>query len=380
MSWHPIRIEQAPPRPGWQRRVEESGLTFHSPDGQPYWDEGRHVVLGMESAEVLEAAANELHELCLEACDVIVRNGWWEKLAIPVQAVPLVEASWQARDPHLYGRFDFAWTGKGQPKLLEYNADTPTSLLEASIIQWDWLQDVHPKGDQLNSLHEALVARWKEFPESSAHFACSWDHLEDRQTAAYLAETAEQAGKAVELLDMEEIGVGPDGRFTDPGEQVIERLFKLYPWEWMTDELFFERVREQRSIFLEPPWKMLLSNKSLLPVLWELFPNHRLLLPAYFEEGRLPSWPGYVAKPRFGREGANVKIVQSGRVVEETGGDWTDAGFVYQEQTELFQQDGRHCVWGLWMIGDECRGLSVRADASRITGNNSRFLAHRIEG
>ncbi|MCH1921981.1 glutathionylspermidine synthase family protein, partial [Shewanella sp. A3A] len=111
-----------------------------------------------------------------------------------------------------------------------------------AVIQWQWLEDVAPDGDQLNSIHEALVERWKIFPEQMIHFACVCDNLEDRQTIAYLAETAEQAGKSVELMDMGEIGFSEGGRFTDPSERSIERLFKHYPWEWMVEDPFFAEI------------------------------------------------------------------------------------------------------------------------------------------
>ncbi|CCJ76861.1 Similarity with glutathionylspermidine synthase, group 1 [Cronobacter muytjensii 530] len=35
---------------------------------------------------------------------------------------------------------DFVWTGQGPVKLLEYNADTPTSLYESAYFQWQWLK------------------------------------------------------------------------------------------------------------------------------------------------------------------------------------------------------------------------------------------------
>jgi len=131
------------------------------------------------------------------------------------------------------------------------------------------------------------VARWRGLPEPTIHFACAWDLLEDRQTIAYLAETAEQAGKSVVLLDMTEIGFSPEGRFTDAVELPIERLFKLYPWEWLAAEPFFAEIGQERGRFVEPAWKMMLSNKGLLPILWELNPGHPLLLPAVPTRGDL---------------------------------------------------------------------------------------------
>ena len=377
MMKSPIRLETRAPRPGWQERVEAAGLIWHGAGGEPYWTEDSNLVFTLEAAEVLEDAANELHALCLHACGEIVRRGWWERLAIPESVIGMVQTSWLVGDPALYGRFDLAWDGSGTPKLLEYNADTPTSLLEAAVIQWQWLEDVAPEGDQLNSLHEALVERWKNFAEPSVHFACVWENLEDRQTIAYLAETAEQAGKSVELLDMSEIGFSEEGRFTDPSEKPIARLFKLYPWEWMAAEPFFAEIGQERARFTEPAWKMMLSNKAILPILWELNPGHPLLLPAFDSRDALGSVERWVEKPFFGREGSGVSVHSRGPYHSPAN---PGVQTVYQQHAPLFQAGGQHVVWGLWMVGDECRGLSSRGDASPVTGNLSRFLPHRIEG
>ncbi|MGC4013899.1 MAG: glutathionylspermidine synthase family protein [Luteolibacter sp.] len=381
MPDHPIRIQERLRRHNWKERVEQAGLTWHSADGQPYWAEGRHVTLSLAAAEVLEDAANELHHLCLRACDEIIARGWWDRLAIPSAAIPVIEESWHTGDVSLYGRFDLAWNGQGPPKLLEYNADTPTSLLEAAVIQWQWLEDTAPHLDQLNSLHEALVERWSLFPEPLIHFACVWDSHEDRQTIAYLAETAEQAGKETVMLGMHEVGVHPDGYFTDLEERRIQRLFKLYPWEWMAAEDFFRHIPPHRALFTEPAWKMMLSNKGILPILWELNPGHPLLLPASldFVELQRAGIDRYVAKPLLGREGANVRIFERGRITADSGGDYTDSPLVYQQKADLLQDGSRTCVWGAWMVGDACRGLSVREDDGPITRNTSRFLAHVLD-
>ena len=336
----PIRLESRAPRPNWKERVESAGLTWHTAEGLPYWTEDRSLVLTLKAAETLEDAATELQAMCLEACEEIVKRGWWDRLCLPETAARMAEASWITSELSIYGRFDFAWNGVGTPKLLEYNADTPTSLLEASVIQWQWLEDVASENDQLNSIHEALVDRWKLVPDPMIHFACVWDQQEDRQTIAYLAETAEQAGKTVELLDMTDIGLSPEGRFTDHLERPIDRLFKLNP-------------------------------------------GHPLLLPSFFKKEELSSrdinlW---VEKTLFGREGAGVEIVERGRVLRSgQPAHFPTDPVIYQQHASLFQAEGQHVVWGLWMVGDECRGLSARADNSPITGNLSRFLPHRIEG
>jgi glutathionylspermidine synthase len=377
-----IRLQSRLPRPGWKQRVEAAGLIWHGEGGVPYWNENQHLVLTLHAAEVLEDAASELHALCLEACEQIMRRDWWQRLAIPEAAIGLIQTSWLAADFSLYGRFDLAWDGTGQPKLLEYNADTPTSLLEAAVIQWQWLEDTFPDSDQLNSIHEALVERWRLVSGQTVHFACAWDHLEDRQTIAYLAETAEQAGKSVILMDIEEIGFSPEGRFTDADEQPIDKLFKLYPWEWMTQEPFFAEIAQERHRFIEPAWKMMLSNKGLLPVLWELNPGHPLLLPAALsrDELRAQGVDRWVEKPLFGREGAGVIMLENGMRLAQGAEGHHGEPLVYQKSANLFTAERKHFVWGLWMVGDECRGLSVRGDPSPVTGNLSQFYPHRIEG
>jgi glutathionylspermidine synthase len=377
-----IRFLGNAPRADWRQRVESVGLIWHGADDQPYWSEDRHLALTLQAAETLEDAATELHALCLDACEQIVRRDWWSRLAIPEAAAGQVMTSWMARDFHLYGRFDLAWDGHGSPKLLEYNADTPTSLLEAAVVQWQWLEEVAPESDQLNSLHEALVEHWRKIPQSAIHFACIWDNLEDRQTIAYLAETAEQAGKSVQLLDMAEIGFSEDGRFTDPGERPISKLFKLYPWEWMINEPFFAEIGPERARFIEPMWKMMLSNKGLLAVLWELNPGHPLLLPAYLTKAELVSQGigKWVEKPFFGREGAGISIIERGLLQASGNRGHEGEPMIYQQHAKLFSDQGQHFVWGLWMVGDECRGLSVRGDRSPVTGNLSRFYPHRIVG
>jgi glutathionylspermidine synthase len=382
MSRQSIQLQASPVRKDWVSRVEGSGLLWHGDGADSYWNESEHLVLTLEAAEVLEQAANDLHQMCLHACEQIICRDWWHKLGLSEPLARMIQDSWVADDFSIYGRFDLAWDGRGSPKLLEYNADTPTSLLETAVIQWDWLQDLYPSCDQLNSLHEALVEQWQRCAENDIHFACAWDLLEDRQTIAYLAETAEQAGKIVHLLDMAEIGFSPEGRFTDLQERAIDKLFKLYPWEWMVQEPFFAEMGHERSRFVEPMWKMMLSHKGLLPILWELFPQHPLLLPASLAAQDMAAWgvSNWVEKPIYGREGSGVRIFQSGQKVCDSGREGESNTNIYQQTAPMFEAGGKTFVWGLWMVDGECRGLSARGDVSPITGNMSRFYPHRIHG
>jgi glutathionylspermidine synthase len=363
------------PRADWQAKVEEHGLVFHTIEGKTYWDESAAYELSAAQVDTLEAAANEVHARCVDAAQHIIDKKLWARLAIPATAVPEILSSWDHDDPSLYGRFDFAWDGKGPPKMLEYNADTPTALLEASVIQWQWLKDFRPAADQFNSIHERLITAWQEVASDTIHFACVGESAEDSMTTHYLRDTCEQAGKQSVFLDMSEIGWNPQARrFIDPQHRFVEKLFKLYPWEWMWSEQFAEHLPGQGHRFIEPIWKMLWSNKALLTVLYELFPQHPNLLPAADSPEKLG--PSYVRKPKLSREGANIELLQDGQVIASSGGDYGEEGFIYQQAYPMPNMDGSYPVFGVWMIGGEASGLGIREDSGPITTNLSRFVPH----
>jgi len=363
------------PRTDWRAKVEEVGLTYHSHDDGPYWDESACYELTADEVTALESAANTLHHLCIEAAEVVIGREWWTRLGIPAAAVPSILRSWEGDDFSLYGRFDLSYDGVTPPKLLEYNADTPTALVEASVAQWFWQQETQPDADQFNSIHERLIEAWQRWAGRTVHFSSIKEHPEDEMTVLYLRDTCEQAGVKTEAVFIEDIGWDARRKcFVDLDGAAIERCFKLYPWEWLWHEEFGPHLVEAQIQLIEPTWKMLLSNKGLLPILWELFPEHPNLLPAY--ELATPLGGRYIRKPKLSREGSNVAWVEGGVVVEETGGDYGEEGHVFQALAALPDFGGHRPVFGVWMVDHEAAGLGIREDTRRITGNLSRFVPH----
>ncbi len=363
------------PRSDWRAKVESVGLTYHSHEAGPYWDESACYELSAADVHALESAANALHALCIEAAEVVIENAWWARLGIPAIAVTAILNSWERDDFSLYGRFDLAYDGIAPPKMLEYNADTPTALVEASVAQWFWLQETRPDADQFNSIHERLIEAWRRFSGGTIHFSSIKDHPEDEMTVLYLRDTCEQAGVRTKPVFIEDIGWDANAkRFVDLAGDVIERSFKLYPWEWLWHEEFGPHLAGDSVRFIEPAWKMLLSNKGLLPILWELFPDHPNLLPAH--ETAAPLGDCYIRKPKLSREGANVTWVEGGVTMEESGGDYGEEGFVFQAVANMPEFDGNRPVFGVWMVDHEAAGLGIREDTRRITGNLSRFVPH----
>jgi len=376
------------PRHKWQQLVEQQGFLYHTPDDVPYWNEAACYQFTEKEILMLESVTQELHTMCVAAAQYVVDNNLFSLFGIPEAIAPLVRHAWDKSDADfwsLYGRFDLAYDGVNPPKLLEFNADTPTSLFEASIVQWFWLQDYKPSADQFNSIDEKLRASWefihKAYRSSCYHFAClkeargkvSLPQLrEDITNTAYILDTASSvAGLKYRFTDIGNI-TWNGSAFVDENKIPVETLFKLYPWEWMINEVDTACFGKSQVQWIEPIWKMLWSNKALLPVLWQLYPNHPNLLPAYFE----PQSASYVKKPKLSREGANIQVVQNGKALFDTGGNYGQAGFVYQDIASIPNMDGNYPVIGSWIIGGEAAGMGIRESDTMITDNISRFVPH----
>ena len=381
------------PREDWQKKVEHLGLVFHTLDSQApgatYWDESAYYEFTAAEIDPLEVATGKLQEMCLAAGQYIIDHNRFADLKIPQAAVPLIKQAWNEEPPALYGRFDLAYDGQ-QIKLLEYNADTPTALLEAAVVQWYWLQDLFPKADQWNSIHEKLIAKWKDLKDyvyEPVYFGHS-DTDEDNFTSAYLEDTAQQAGLRTRDTLMRDIGF--DSRsfsFVDLEEQPIRTIFKLYPWEWLLSEEFGAKALDfmhqgiapnaesgwRGTQWIEPIWKMMFSNKGLLAILWEMYPEHELLLPAYFDSPH--NMRDYVRKPLLSREGANIILVRDGEK-QATYGPYGAEGFVYQALAPIPNFNGNYPVLGSWMIDQDPAGMGIRESNTLITNNTSRFVPH----
>lgn len=365
-----LRIQR---RADWQAKVEALGLSYHTLPGEPYWDESACYHFTAAEIDRLEAATNELHRICIEAAGHLIERRLFEPFGIAEQFIPLIVNSWEREDLSLHGRFDLRYDGSGDPKMYEYNADTPTSLLEASVAQWYWLEEVCPKADQFNSIHEKLIERWKEGGvKGTVHFACAADHAEDAANTRYMRDVATQAGLETKCLTMSQIGW--NGRaFVGLEMERITTLFKLYPWEWMMEEEFGRHLPGEPWRVIEPAWKMILSSKAILPVLWKLFPEHPNLLPAYFSPEKLGE--DYVRKPIRGREGANVLLRMEGQEIE-TAGEYGQGGYVYQQVCLPPNMGGHYPVIGSWIARDEAAGIGIRESDGPITDNRSRFIPH----
>lgn len=369
------------PRKDWQNKVSELGLVWHSDETHNYWDESAYYSLTPQEINLIKQATKDVYEMYVAAGDYIIENNLFYMLDIPSWCAPLIIDAWNDEPPCLnYGRFDFGYDGQ-QIKLFEFNCDTPTSLLEAAIIQWYWKEDVAPHKAQFNEIHEALVDKFKDIKNrlngEELHFAFFRENSgEDEITSAYLQDCAMIAGIRATNLKIDYIGWHKDNYFVDDKDAIIRNLFKLYPWEWMVREEYGPKLCElsKPTNFMEPIWKMLWSNKAILPILYRLFPNSPYLLEADFEPLKSGN---YVKKPILAREGANIEIFHNHNLVAQSDGNY-DSNAIYQEYFQLLTFENKYPIIGSWIIDTYPAGIGIR-EGSMITDNLASFIPHIIE-
>lgn len=387
------RLSHFPTRPDMQDQLLKVGFDYWnlpSSDGSNYWSDNVAYEFTLAEIEHIEDASNELHAMCLDFVSDEIRQGDYAHYQFTPLQKQLIEESWRANAPYLYGRFDFGFDGK-QLKLFEYNADTPTSLLEASVVQWEWLEQVEgiAHRDQFNFIHETLIQRLQEIRlqagKNHLHLAGMAEaSREDWGNLDYLADVAYSAGWNIHQLAVEDIGFHQENQqFVDLNNEPIDMLFKLYPLEWLTQSEFTQHIPHAQTQLLEPAWKLLLSNKILLAKLWERHPNHPFLLPTYVNKAPiLQSESLWVKKPILGREGANIFYCEHKNHLEfaANGSEHSDFyaqnGYIFQAKYNMPNFDNMYPVIGSWIVGDVACGIGLREDFTPVTGNDSHFVPH----
>lgn len=418
------------PRDGWQETIKRQGLVYNDAvkDGRTvhYWNENAAYQFSMAEVLHLEKVTDNLHRMSLEAARFLAaeqRNPGspFAQMGISPEGLEYAIESLNRNDPDLYGRFDLVYSDPSTPaKMLEYNADTPTGLVEGSIVQWYWFEDMFiNRGktgyDQWNGLHEALVNRFAKYrdalrhdvhtnPNPKLHFGYTAldDSGEDVMTVEYLRDCAIQAGftardglgetiydannnplPMAQRIEMTQIGFNWDtNRFVDEHDEPIDHIFKLYPWEDLISEEFGEPLSDtQPRGWIEPAWKMFLSNKMLSAALWHIYPYHENLLKTFVDAPRFMD--EYVKKPLHGREGDNIEIHTPTQSIVQPG-RYGGEGYVFQEYVQIpnFQDEqGRpnYPVLGSWVVDGESFGVGIRESDGPVTDYYCRFVPNIIK-
>ncbi|EIE1464918.1 glutathionylspermidine synthase family protein [Campylobacter upsaliensis] len=375
--------------------LESIGFSWHTDeDGSDYLD-NKLICVSKNEANAYYKAANELYDMFVAAAQNVIDNDRFDELGIPFNLIDAIKMSWENEVHwHLYGRFDFAGGLDGKPiKLIEFNADTPTSLFESAILQWAMLkQNNLDEHLQFNSIYESLMDNFKRLitldesvEEFEEHYR-GWKILfssvagnkEEELTTKLLAHIAKDAGFECDFAYVDEVEFGEEGIFKNGVN--YEYWFKLIPWEEIAIEegelamLLTQIMRNQKAIILNPAYTLLFQSKGILKILWELYPNHPLLLESSYEplQGK-----DFVRKPMFGREGANISIVKDDVKLQENIGPYGNNKMIYQQYYELNSNENEYYQAGVFFAYEGC-GLGFRK-GGLIIDNASKFVGHIIK-
>jgi glutathionylspermidine synthase len=380
--------------------LESIGFTWHTDSDQTSYVSDEVVAITESEAEAYYNAVNELYDMYCESGQYVIDNNLFHELNIPFNLVELIKESWE-NDVHwhLYGRFDLAGGIDGKPiKLIEFNADTPTALYETAIIQWALLKfNGLDESSQFNSLYEALRDNFKRFITLDSDIEkfeeyykdLNWKILfssikgndEEENTTKLLQYIANEAGYHTDFCYIDEVEFSDDG-ISNNGE-LHEFWFKLIPWEDIAiDEgelavILSDLIKNKKAIIFNPAYTLLFQSKGMMKILWDLYPNHPLLLETSFEPLQNKK---QVEKPCFGREGANVAIINDDNSLEvKTEGDYENFKYVYQEYVELPKDTtGNHYQAGVFYAYEGC-ALGFRK-GGKILDNMSKFVGHIVKG
>ncbi len=378
--------------------LESLGFVWHTDSDESSYISDELLVLSKAEAEAYYEATNTLYDMVVEAAEHVVENNLFHEIGIPFNLVEVIKESWE-NDVHwhLYGRFDLAGGIDGKPiKLLEFNADTPTALFETAILQWAMLkQDGLEESSQFNALYEALIDNFKRFvtlEEDVSTFEERYDgwnflftsvkgNSEEENTVRLLQHIATEAGYQTEFAYIDDIEFSAEEGISY-NDKNYELWFKLIPWEDIALEesdlamLLTNIIKDQKAIIFNPAYTLLFQSKGLLKILWDIYPNHPLLLETSFEplEGQKQ-----VEKPVFGREGGSVSILDAeANALESVEGDYDNHKMVYQAYTELATDaQGQSYQAGVFYAYEAC-GLGFRK-GGKILNNMSKFVGHIVQ-
>ena len=379
--------------------LESIGFVWHTDSDNSSYISDEIVVISEDEANAYYEATNELYDMFAQTGQYVIDNDLFHDLNIPFNLVEMIKESWE-NDVHwhLYSRFDLAGGIDGKPiKLIEFNADTPTSLFETAIIQWAMLKaNGLDEASQFNNLYEALKDNFKRIITLDSdiekfdeyYSGLGWKILfssisgssEDINTTKLLQHIATEAGFNTDFEFIENVQFNDEGIYKN--DELFEFWFKLIPWENIAIEeselalILTQIIGDKKAIIFNPAYTLMFQSKGFMKILWDLYPNHPLLLETSFEPliGKKQ-----VEKRCFGREGANVKIINADQSIDEqTSGDYEGHKAIYQEYIE-FPKDsnGNSYQAGVFYAYEAC-GLGFRR-GGKILNNMSKFVGHIIK-
>ncbi len=353
-----------------------------------------------ESAEQeLIKATNELHLMYLHATDKVLKDDNLLALFdIPKILWPRLRLSWQWRRHQMVsGRMDFCMDERGL-KVYEYNADSASCHTESGLILEEWVKTGY-RGTGHNpaeGLLEELTGAWKHSSARPFVHLMQDNDAEEDYHALFMQRSLMQAGFDTKILHgLGELSWDSAGQLIDNDGRAVNCVWKTWAWETAIEQIrevseteyaavpirtghpqgevrLIDVLLRPEVLVFEPLWTVIPGNKAILPVLWQLFPNHRYLLDTDFEVNDLLAKTGYAVKPIAGRCGSNIDLVSHhDELLDKTSGKFVARKNIYQQLWCLPKVDGKYIQVCTFTVGGSYGGTCLRGDDSLVIKKES---------
>lgn len=400
------RIEVTP-RSELKRRLKNSGLLVHKQelvnDGLTnYWDENSVYCLSLTDVEKLVELTNEIIPMSLQATEFILNREWGD-LGLPVPVLELARRSFNNRNVELFTRYDFAYFGGNDYRLVNIESEAPKFLLETSQTQRLWLQDVMKTGiengtvSQFNVISDltfqAFEALYSESEFGVLHVTNSPDpRNEDWATAAFVLGLAGMAGWTTGAVRSKDIRWNQlNNMWVDPNGSPILALYKQMTWDALLRmPIGMDAVlnAERLELLLEPAWNIIHGHRTVLAAMSHLFPNHNALLPHKYGDPTGLGNAFTVATPHQWTIKTPHAIINNEmyRAWGEPAKDYSKYDKLVYGKLEMPKKvfdtktNKNHYVYAsVYTVGGRIAGLGVREEKRPLLGQHSIFKPHFIQ-
>ncbi|KAL4455315.1 hypothetical protein ABPG74_012467 [Tetrahymena malaccensis] len=358
-----------------------------------YWIDGAGYQISENIFKNLIKTTHELHNLCLEATNIAIKDDYLltKVFDIPEDMIPLIRNSWENKQIDLLSRYDFVLDKKGQLYFLEVNGDTPSCIIEAGPAQKIWAEQFQLF--QFNNIDTEIKQGLQKIMEKNGKsqlYILDNSSLEDQSTFNYLNYLINPF--------LTNITIKKDN--ISKIDQIIENelnldnfnssiILKQYPFEWLASQSthkFFvnpQFYNNNSQIMIEPPWKIIMSNKAMSVLLYSMFPENPHLAKASLEPIRhgcmgIPQ----VSKQKNGREGDSIIFSQSfddfGMFIQNSYQQYLQKP-IFQEFVDSYQHQSRYITLSCWVIQGKPCGIVIREDLNPIIGAGSSVVPYYIK-
>jgi len=381
------------PLPGRaEKRIQQEGYSWFLEGENDEYVSSDAILVSIDELDAYRVASEACYAMYRTALDHVLKYNLWSKLGLPDGIVPLIKHDLSRDLPHICGRLDLSGGIEDiDVKLIEFNADTCTSLPESAYFQ-TWIQEPvrsEYKGQFNNILLQLKITfqelRTKNPDKLPTLLLCSLGYIEDQLNLRVIHDAAVSAGFEVDYANLEDVVFGDDGVFLKSDEGFVQYFFmyKLIPWEFIIFEepelltIITKLSIDHGLIVLNPSYSIAMQAKHMLSILHELFPDHPNILPAFDNEFSL-SGTAYVTKSNFGRLGENIKILDENRkVLAETDGAYGKFSKVHQAYAFMYQDDDEDIYQaGMYMCNGKASCLSFRRRDALIIDDDAEFVSH----